>query len=824
MHIRKEDPVPTTTNVEQQVIINHATGEECRIAIMEDGRLEEFYAEREAANLHVGNIYLGRVVNLEPSIQAAFIDFGVGRNGFLHITDLHPMLFPGKSYEDKETVGKKTPHRQRPPIQDCLKRDQVIVVQVLKEGIGTKGPTLTSYLSIPGRYLVMMPNMEKHGVSRRLEDLDERREAKKILDSIKLPDDFGFILRTAGLDRTKTELKRDLAYLTRLWKNIKTKQNRAKAPAELYSESDLLVRTIRDVISPAAKKIWIDDQDALNRIQEFMRIVAPRSKTSKLHLYQSEVPIFHHFKIEDQIRIMHSHQVPLPCGGSLVIDQAEAMVAIDVNSGRTRKFRDAENTAYHVNLEAVDEIARQLRLRDLGGLIVLDLIDMRDLKHRKTVENKLRELLKRDRAKTETLRISRFGLIEMTRQRMRPSLQRAYFEDCPACAGRGQVKTTESTIIEALRDLAVILSRSLVQSAEMVLSSITAGAILSQKRQELVDLEHNSGKSVIVRVSASIPIDRIDFYAYDLRGNDLNMEKIIASEDEIKASIDSPDNKQIDNTKPTMKPNPSRPGRRKTKLDPPQIQDEQNSADSDQESNKDTADSKPGKQPTRRRRRSRRKSQSPDTPDAPDSGAAIAEPQHEVDKKEPTRKKKTTTRTRRRKSYTKDDNTDQDKPEANEDNKSDSKQTKKKRSRRRKSNRDRDTEKSESIDNSSDIKKQDTAEETAAPKKKTRRKRKPSTASSENNETTTTGDQQTTTLKKNTRRKTTRKKKITKKSSDQKQDDQSINPKTKRKSNTSKDKDTNQPIVEPKSKPRRGLYGSSRRKIHPGHERPDVRD
>jgi len=270
------------TSKKQQVIINYLADEECRIAILEDGVLEEFYSERTSEHLHVGNIYLGTIQNVEPSIQAAFVDFGIGRNGFLHISDVHPMYFPGVKHEDTESVGRKTPHRDRPPIQECLKSGQQIVVQVIKEGIVTKGPTLTSYPSIPGRYLVMMPNMEHHGVTRKLEDLDERREAKKILNSLNLPKEYGFILRTAGLRRTKAELKRDLSYLTRLWKQIEKKQKRANTGTELYAESDLLVRTVRDAISPDVARIWVDDPDALHRIEEYLQVLMPRQRKTKL--------------------------------------------------------------------------------------------------------------------------------------------------------------------------------------------------------------------------------------------------------------------------------------------------------------------------------------------------------------------------------------------------------------------------------------------------------------------------------------------------------------------------------------------------------------
>ncbi|MCC6909678.1 MAG: Rne/Rng family ribonuclease [Phycisphaerales bacterium] len=516
-------------SIKKQLIVNHAPGDETRIALLENGRLEEIYTEREAHSLHVGNIYLGKVVNVEAAIQAAFIDFGVGRNGFLHVSDLHPMHFPGEDSDTTEAVGQKTPHRQRPPIQHCLKRGQQILVQVLKEGIGTKGPTLTSYLSIPGRLLVMMPHMEQLGVSRKVEDLDQRRAMRKILDSLELPEGFGFILRTAGLTALKTELKRDLAYLQRLWKTIENQRATAKAPAELYVESDLLIRTIRDVSAADLEQIVVDDEQAMDRVVEFLQIVAPRRKGPEVVAYRDRVPIFHRFGVEEQLRSTRSREVPLPGGGSIIIDSAEAMVVIDVNSGRMRQFRDAETTAFRTNMQAIDEITRQLRLRDLGGLIVLDTIDMNSGEHRRELETRLRENLKRDRAKTEFLRISQFGLIEMTRQRMRPPLRKAHSMPCPTCEGRGLLVTPDSTANEAMRDMAYWIAHPRVASLEVAVGQAVAGVLLSRKRREIVAIETETGKRIDIRVSHEIAPERVDFYAYDDRKTDLELAALASS-------------------------------------------------------------------------------------------------------------------------------------------------------------------------------------------------------------------------------------------------------------------------------------------------------
>lgn len=507
------------------MLINYVPGEECRVAIVHDGKLEELHEERANNVSHVGDIYVGKVVNVEPSIQAAFIDFGLDNNGFLHISDLHPRYFSVKDDDRTERVGKKTPRRERPPIQAALKRGQEITVQVLKEGIGTKGPTLTSYLSIPGRYLVMMPDMDKVGVSRKVEDEEQRRKMRQALEQLELPEGFGFILRTAGMDRPKTELKRDLSYLTRLWKDMERRRAKGRKPRLLYAESDLLMRSLRDFLTSEVDEVIIDDESAIRRANRFMKIVAPRSSTKLLH-YNEPAPLFHAFRIEEQIATIHAREVPLPSGGSLVIDEAEALIAIDVNSGRMRSHGDAETTAFRTNQEAVEEICRQLRLRDLGGLVINDLIDMRSRSHQRQIENQFRNHLKRDRARSKILSISQFGIVEMTRQRMKGSLRSAHFTGCPECGGRGVVQRPDSVANDAIRNLANLLQHERVTKVEMVVSPRVASELLSTKRLRLGQLESITGKHVDVRVSETIPVDRLTFYAYDDRGSDIDVKSL----------------------------------------------------------------------------------------------------------------------------------------------------------------------------------------------------------------------------------------------------------------------------------------------------------
>ncbi len=511
-----EEPAPELGTGERTMLINVADGDECRIAILHQGRLEELFIERASTESHVGNIYKGRVVNVEPSIQAAFIDFGLPKNGFLHVSDLQPQYFP-ESMRHVEDVGRKTPRRERPPIQRCLRRGQEIIVQVIKEGIGTKGPTLSSYISIPGRYLVMMPGMSRLGVSRRIEDEETRRKMRRILDELDLPKDMGFILRTAGIDQTKRELQRDLNYLQRLWKVVADRIRTERAPCELYQESDLVIRTIRDVYSSDFGKIIVDDEATARKAREFLAIAMPRVNPP-VEFYKGATPLFHHYGIEAEIERINSRHVPLPSGGSLVIESTEALVAIDVNSGRYREHDDAEETAYRINLEAAEEIARQLRLRDLGGLILCDFIDMRMEKHRRGVERALRDALKKHKERAKCLRMSQFGIVEMTRQRTRPSIKRSIYQDCPYCRGAGLVKNPESMVLEVMRLLRLAVHHEQVDRVEVRVSRDVAHLLQNRKRAAIHELEQQTGRRIMIRADGNLGPDQYAFEVIDRRG------------------------------------------------------------------------------------------------------------------------------------------------------------------------------------------------------------------------------------------------------------------------------------------------------------------
>lgn len=524
--IRKADvsQVAEATAGGRVMLVNVTEGEECRIAIIHQNRLEELFIERASNGSHVGNIYKGRVTNVEPSIQAAFIDFGLPKNGFLHISDLQPQYFPDHRGRG-EDVGRKTPRRDRPPIQRCLRRGQEVIVQVIKEGIGTKGPTLTTYISIPGRYLVMMPGMNRLGVSRKIEDEEARRKMRKILEEMDFQPGMGIILRTAGLDQTKRELQKDYLYLQRLWKMVADRIKHEAAPCELYRESDLVIRTIRDVYSPDFKKIVVDDQATAAKVADFLSIAMPRSSVD-IEVYTESKPLFHKFGIETEIERLYSRQVPLRSGGSLVIDSTEAMVTIDVNSGRFRDYDDAEETAYRINLEAAEEIARQLRLRDLGGLILCDFVDMHAEKHRREVERALREALKKHKERAKCLRMSQFGIIEMTRQRMRPSIKHSIYQNCPYCKGAGLVKNAESMTLDIMRLLRVALHREHVAMVEIRIAPEVAFQLQNRKRAALAALEQQTGRRIVIRSDRNLGPDQYEFKCYDQRGGTVQVAEI----------------------------------------------------------------------------------------------------------------------------------------------------------------------------------------------------------------------------------------------------------------------------------------------------------
>lgn len=504
--------------MEKQLLINVLEDEECRIALFENKSLEELYIERSGGDQHVGDIYKAVVGNIEPSIQAAFVDFGGAKSGFLHVSDVMSSAYH-PSYAKKG--GKKKRH---PAMQDVLKRGQQVVVQITREGIGKKGPSVTTYLSLPGKYVVLMPGIRRRGVSRKIEDATERERLRKLLAELDLSKDLGFIVRTAGIGRTKRDIQRDLAYLLRLWKTLETRIQKGEAPSLVYQESDLVIRVIRDVYTTDITRVLVDDEAAYKKVRDFLKIVMPRAR-EKVKLYTDREPLFHRYGIEEEIERIYDRTVPLPEGGSLVIETTEALVAIDVNSGRFRKEKDPEKAALRVNMAAAREIVRQLRLRDLGGVIVIDFIDMASEEKRRKVERELAEGLKRDRARTRMLRMSRFCIVEMTRQRMRSGLKRHHYEDCPHCYGTGQRKTLESMSLRVIRQIRAALTHKEIARAEVRVNGRVQDEIQNRMRRRLLKLEEETGARIFIISDANLGLEGIEITCSNVRGDTVKPRK-----------------------------------------------------------------------------------------------------------------------------------------------------------------------------------------------------------------------------------------------------------------------------------------------------------
>jgi len=462
-----------------KILINASDPEECRIALVKGGRLENFGIETAAGELIRGNIYKGVVTRVEQSLQAAFVDYGAERNGFLQQHEIH-----SDYYVDEPVGGSKG----TPSIQHLVRRGQQLLVQVTKEPVLHKGAQLTTYISLPGRYAVLMPGGKGSGISRKIEDEKERQHLKGIIDSLKVPEGFGTIVRTAGEHQKKRELSKDIHYLLRLWENIKKRGLSSPAPCLLYKERHLAIRAIRDHFTSEVNEILVDDEDVHRDVRDFMRIISPRH-AKIVKLYKDPQPIFTTYRIEDQIASVFASRVPLRSGGYVVINPTEALVAIDVNSGRSTRESSMEKTAYTTNMEAAAEIARQLRLRDLGGLIVIDFIDMRERKHNEAVVKAVKEHTRLDKARISVGRISRFGLMEITRQRISASIEYGSFMPCSHCQGRGLVPSTEKLALEFLRRLRSETLKDNVTQVKGIVPVNVADYLLNRKRKEILDVE-----------------------------------------------------------------------------------------------------------------------------------------------------------------------------------------------------------------------------------------------------------------------------------------------------------------------------------------------
>lgn len=486
----------------KRMLINATQAEELRVALVDGQKLYDFDIEVPSKEQKKSNIYKGIITRVEPSLEAAFINYGAEKHGFLPFKEISPLY--RQIQEGAETDGR------RPAIKDLIKEGQEIVVQIEKEERGNKGAALTTYISLAGTYLVLMPNNPKAGgISRRIEG-ETRSDLREVMASLDIPESMGLIIRTAGCGKNAEELQWDLNYLLQLWEAIERSSSEQKAPFLVFQESNVIIRALRDHLRGNIDEILIDNEDSFKLVQDFLKQVMPHF-LPKAKLYQDAVPLFSRYQIESQIEVAYCREVSLPSGGSLVIDHTEALTSVDINSARATKGSDIEETALNTNLEACDEIARQLRLRDLGGLFVIDFIDMLSNKNQRTVENHLRDALKIDRARIQTSRISRFGLLEMSRQRMRPSLGDSTQLPCPRCKGQGTIRNVESVALSVLR---ILEEEAMKKGTEKVIAHLPiecATFLLNEKRHAIEQIEARLKVGIII-----LPSKHLETPAYDI--------------------------------------------------------------------------------------------------------------------------------------------------------------------------------------------------------------------------------------------------------------------------------------------------------------------
>ena len=472
----------------KRMLINATQPEELRVALVDGQRLYDLDIEATGREQKKSNIYKCRIVRIEPSLEAAFVDFGAERHGFLPFKEIARTLLKPKNNGDG---------RSRVNVKEALEVGQEYIVQVEKEERGNKGAALTTFISLAGRYLVLMPNNPRAGgVSRQIEGND-RSDAREAMSTLEIPQGMGLILRTAGVGKSAEELQWDLDYLKMLWDSIKSTSKDKAGPFLIYQESEVIIRAIRDYLRNDIAEIWIDDNDVFHRARDFMEQVMPHN-LQKLKLYSGSDPLFSRYQIEGQIETAFSREVQLPSGGVLIIDHTEALTSIDINSARATRGEDIEETAFNTNLEAADEIARQLRLRDMGGLFVIDFIDMAHGRNQREVENRLRDGLKVDRARVQTGRISRFGLLEMSRQRLRPSLGESSHIPCPRCDGQGTIRDIKSLSLAVLR---IIQEEAMKELTAKVIAQLPVDAatyLLNEKRQSIREIEQRLDVEIII--------------------------------------------------------------------------------------------------------------------------------------------------------------------------------------------------------------------------------------------------------------------------------------------------------------------------------------
>ncbi|MDX8384155.1 MAG: Rne/Rng family ribonuclease, partial [Ghiorsea sp.] len=484
------------------MLINASHEEESRVAIVDGDYLQELDIESTHKVLTKGNIYKGTITKVEASLQAAFVEYGSIRQGFMPLSEIHPDYW-------KEGVD-KTQDPRKVNIQDVLAPKQEVLVQVVKEERGNKGAALTTVISLAGRYLVLSPNTSRGGISRKLPE-DVRRALKEILAQLDVPENVGLIVRTAGRDQKLEALQRDYSYLQRLWDEIRIKGGTAPSPSLIYLEGDMATRAIRDHFSDDIQEIWVDNQEIYTRTKNFVHAVLP-GKEKLVKLYRGKKPLFRNYGIESQCEEIHEREIRLPSGGSIVFDPTEALTAVDVNSSRSTGRKHIDDTALETNLEAAVEVARQLRIRDIGGLVVVDFIDMANRKHGQQVEEALRDATATDKARVQFARISRFGLLEMSRQRLHPSVRETTTETCPRCQGRGSILTVESMALQMLTRMEDLAAAGKKPKLVVQLPSDTGEYLMNHKREHVARIEENYEVqiSLQIRPDLMIPHYRIE--------------------------------------------------------------------------------------------------------------------------------------------------------------------------------------------------------------------------------------------------------------------------------------------------------------------------
>ena len=494
--------------MKREIFIN-STPQESRIAIMEDSALAEFLIERKQERGIAGNLYKGKVVRVLPGMQAAFVEIGMEKAGFLHASDFFDIpddvqLIASSGDEvEFEEPPKPPPSTRRLPLEKRISPGEEILVQVAKDPLGTKGARITSHVSLPGRYMVFMPNTKNIGISRRIEGEAERKRLKEIAHSLGTAAG-GFILRTACEGRSKREIQRDLRFLTKLWKRIQQKAETAAAPLLIHQDLDLITRTIRDFFTPDTEKVVVDSAKDYRRIVDFVRNFMPRLR-SKIVLYSDSEPLFDRYAIEEKIEKALDRRVWLRSGGYIIIERTEALTAIDVNTGRFVGRRNQEETIFKTNLEAAQEVVRQLRLRNVGGIIIIDFIDMEKESNRKKVYEALKEALKKDKARTNILKISELGLVEMTRQRTRESLENQLLSPCPHCDGRGRIKSPVTIGYDVLR--AIKKQQMNLENGKNIIVRLhpdVANFLYDEKNNSLDNLEREINHKIIIKASQEL--------------------------------------------------------------------------------------------------------------------------------------------------------------------------------------------------------------------------------------------------------------------------------------------------------------------------------